>query len=264
MNKRMTQVGAALAAALLCVVLTGASFAEDAPAAPATPPAAQNDEQPATEKAAPATQNDEQAPAEKTPAPASDEQAATETAPAAQNDEQATADTKQKNAKKDWMTKAAAPATNDDSDIRVAEVSICRKIESRTPVGTSEIFAPQVGELFCYTDVRDAGMGQRIFHRWYVGDELVSEIPMDVQGSRWRCWSVKSIAPQWNGPCHVEVVTESGEQIASATFSIDQTGMPASMEPDTMEPATEQPQETPSPDTTEPAPSGSDEDGASG
>lgn len=107
-----------------------------------------------------------------------------------------------------------------NSDIRVAEVRICEKIDSRTPVGSHDSFAADVNNLYCFTDVRDAGASQRIFHRWYVGDELVCEVPMDVQGSRWRCWSEKTIWPKWSGPCRVEVVTEEGEQIAQASFTL--------------------------------------------
>jgi Protein of unknown function (DUF2914) len=117
----------------------------------------------------------------------------------------------------------AAPAT----DIRVEEVAVCRKIEERAPVAPKDSFASNVENLYCFTDVRDAGTPQRIFHRWYVGDTLVSEIPMEVQGTRWRCWSEKTIAPGWTGPCHVEIVTEAGDVIGQTSFSLVASATPS-------------------------------------
>jgi len=112
--------------------------------------------------------------------------------------------------------------------MQVTTVAICREVEERQPVMAGDTFASGVDNLYCFTEIRNAGQPQQIYHRWYVGDELVCEVPMHVQGPRWRCWSEKTIADSWEGPCHVEIVTESGERIGETSFAlVDQPEMSA-------------------------------------
>ena len=115
----------------------------------------------------------------------------------------------------------SASAAKPSGDLRLAEVTICRKVsEDRTPVDSGTSFGSQVGSLFCFTDVRDAGSSHQIYHRWYVEDELVSEVVMDVKGPRWRCWSEKEILRGWAGDCRVEIATEDGGILGGAEFQL--------------------------------------------
>lgn len=125
---------------------------------------------------------------------------------------------------------APAPDREAASDIRVAEVAVCRKVVERNPVEPGGSFPSGVGRLFCFTDVRDAGPSELIYHRWYLGDELVSEVPMEVRGPRWRCWSEKTILPGWSGSARVEIVTEEGEVLAEESFVLAAASPSASEE----------------------------------
>jgi hypothetical protein len=55
---------------------------------------------------------------------------------------------------------------------------------------------------------------------------MVREIPITVKMSPYRCWSVKSIQPDWSGACRVDVVSEGGDVLGSKTFTLT-SGAPA-------------------------------------
>ncbi|MBZ0269456.1 DUF2914 domain-containing protein, partial [bacterium] len=106
----------------------------------------------------------------------------------------------------------------------LARLAVCEDVQERAPVGESERFPSSVGRLWCFTKVVGADAPARIFHRWYVGDRLVDEIPITVKGSSWRCWSNKGIQANWDGPCRVEILTEAGDVLGSRSFVL--TGTP--------------------------------------
>lgn len=112
------------------------------------------------------------------------------------------------------MDEPAAPAA------KLEQLAVCTSVEERKPVGEAEAFPSDVGKLWCFTWVAGAEPPMQIYHRWFVGDRLVNEIPINVRGERWRCWSTKTILPSWSGPCHVEVVTESGDILGTQEFTL--------------------------------------------
>lgn len=112
---------------------------------------------------------------------------------------------------------AAQPAA--EATLTLTRIAVCESVEDREPVGEAESFTG-VQRLFCFTRVEGADTPTRVFHRWYVGDEMVNEIPINVKASHWRCWSQKSIQPGWSGQCHVEVVTEAGDVLGTKNFTL--------------------------------------------
>jgi len=98
---------------------------------------------------------------------------------------------------------------------------ICTSVdEDRVPVGEGDRFPGDVGRLWCFTKVVGADPPTRIFHRWYIGDRLMDEIPIPVNGTSWRCWSNKGVLPEWSGPGRVEVLTEAGEVLGTREFTL--------------------------------------------
>lgn len=130
-------------------------------------------------------------------------------------------------------------AAMNHAPMQLAEVAICRKVEDREPVAAGSSFGNGVENLYCFTDIRNAGDSQQIYHRWYINNELVCEVPMRVEGPRWRCWSEKTIAAGWQGDCHVEIVNEAGERIGETRFAL--TDEPAAAADWQNQPAVEQP-----------------------
>jgi hypothetical protein len=118
---------------------------------------------------------------------------------------------------------AAEPADAPEAPagIHVTRVAICTQVEERAPVGEAETFPSDVGHLYCFSEIDRADPPEQIFHRWFVGDRLVNEIPITVRASHWRCWSKKTISAKWTGACRVEVVTEAGDELAVAEFTLE-------------------------------------------
>ena len=131
--------------------------------------------------------------------------------------------------------KSAAAAS---ASMELAAVAVCKDVQGRSPVGDASTFSSDVGSLFCFTDVRNGENGSQVYHRWYVGDQMVNEIPVNVNGPRWRCWTKKTILSSWNGDCKVEIVNEEGDVLGTADFMLV-----ASAEP--TEEAAEKPAEDP-------------------
>ena len=105
--------------------------------------------------------------------------------------------------------------------VSVARIAVCTDVQDREPIGEAESFASDVGYLFCFTAVECTNPPVQVFHRWFMGDELVAEIPVSAKGTSWRCWSRKTIPGTWSGSGRVEVLTEAGDRLESASFSIE-------------------------------------------
>lgn len=105
-----------------------------------------------------------------------------------------------------------------DTAASLARLAICTSVEERTPIGESDSFPADIGKLWCFSKVVNADAPTTVFHRWYVGDTLVNEIPINVGGASWRCWSEKTILSNWSGTCRVEIVTEEGEVLGTKEF----------------------------------------------
>ena len=126
---------------------------------------------------------------------------------------------------------AAATPTSGPARLSADPVVICRDVKDRAPVSPAESFGSDVGALYCFCKVTGSD-STRVYHRWYVGDKMVFEFPIPVLGSSWRCWSRKTVAPSWDGECRVDVVTESGDVIGSAKFTLTKApAAPAAAKP---------------------------------
>lgn len=110
---------------------------------------------------------------------------------------------------------AAAPAGAPE----VARIVLCRDVQEREPVDAGTSFPADVDKLVCFTLVEN-GEGKTVYHRWYVGDRMVLELPIAVGASHWRCWSRKTIDPSWSGAARVDIATEAGDVIASQDFTL--------------------------------------------
>lgn len=115
---------------------------------------------------------------------------------------------------------AVAKEAKSEAAVSLSRLAVCTDVEDRTPVGEADSFASDVGKLYCFTWVEATNSPTQLYHRWYIGDDLVNEIPIDVKARRWRCWSTKTIRPAWNGPCRVEIVTEEGDVVGTQEFTL--------------------------------------------
>jgi hypothetical protein len=109
----------------------------------------------------------------------------------------------------------------EEAGLVIVRMAICRGVENRSPVGADTTFPRDVGRLYCFTEVKGAQEPTPVFHRWFFGDRLAVEIPIQVKGPRWRCWTRKRIPAGGEEAGRVEVATEEGDILATAEFRLE-------------------------------------------
>jgi len=99
----------------------------------------------------------------------------------------------------------------------VEKAVVATGVENREPVGVAKEFDASVGQVYCWTRVISATVPTTIKHVWYVDNQKVFEIPLDIKYPRTRTWSSKTIKP---GNWRVDVTDESGTVLTSVSFTV--------------------------------------------
>lgn len=92
---------------------------------------------------------------------------------------------------------------------QVARAQFTTAIENREPVDKVAVLSRPADEIFFFTDLRDL-QGHTVVHRWRYRGEVVSQVPFEVGGPRWRVFSKKVLEPDEIGEWSVTVVDETG------------------------------------------------------
>jgi hypothetical protein len=121
----------------------------------------------------------------------------------------------------------ASSSGQTETKMEIARILLCEGIENREPVNESVDFSPDVSTIFCFTEIQNIGNPTTITHRWYHGDKLMANVPLIVEGDRFRTWSSKSIAPQTVGEWKVEIANEAEEILGEITFRVSAVEAPA-------------------------------------
>jgi hypothetical protein len=108
---------------------------------------------------------------------------------------------------------AATPAPEGS----VARAQFTTAIEDREPVDQVLVIAPPVEEVFFFTDLRHLD-GRAVLHRWEYEGQVVSQVPFQVQGPRWRVFSKKRLEMDQFGEWSVTVVDQSGWPLHTELF----------------------------------------------
>ncbi len=127
----------------------------------------------------------------------------------------AAADSAAKSAPKAAQQKPVPPSPGPPS---VALARFTTAIENREPVDAVSFLSNDQTEIFFYTDLRNLNQ-KTVVHRWEYNGDVQAEVRFPVQSDRWRVWSSKKLVPEWLGDWQVSVVTESGEVLATETFT---------------------------------------------
>jgi hypothetical protein len=99
-------------------------------------------------------------------------------------------------------------------------VVIARGVQERNPVGVGNIFAGDVGQLFCHSLILGAEGETTIHHVWYWNAQKMADVPLTIRSPRFRTRSSKKILPHWTGPWRVEVVSSDGEVLEMTEFVV--------------------------------------------
>jgi hypothetical protein len=100
------------------------------------------------------------------------------------------------------------------------EAQICTAIEDRMPVGSGDMFPPDVDTLFFWSRITGAQDSISIHHVWsYEGEEKLNfELP--VKSPPWRAWTYKTILPEWTGQWEAKIIGPDGTIMATIPFTV--------------------------------------------
>lgn len=93
-------------------------------------------------------------------------------------------------------------------------------VVEREPVPVSSPIPAEVGRLYYFTEIVDAGAATTVLHLWYWRNRNVSVVLLEVNGPRFRTWSYKTIPPAWTGEWRVEARTPDGTILSSKAFRV--------------------------------------------
>lgn len=135
------------------------------------------------------------------------------------------ASTKEKKAEseKSEEKKAVAPKKK-PSTVSVSDSTHIKRamftdaIVDREPGLNIDQLTTDVELVYFFTEVVDMA-GKEIKHQWIYKDEVVAEVPIQIGGPRWRCYSSKKLVPGWVGEWKVAVVDETGKKLHEDKFA---------------------------------------------
>ena len=110
---------------------------------------------------------------------------------------------------------------------RVVRDVLATAVVEREPVQVSSPIPAEVGRLYYFTEIVEAGSATTVLHLWYWRNRSVSVVLLEVNGPRFRTWSYKTIPPAWTGEWRVEARTPDGTILSSKAFHVepaDRTG----------------------------------------
>lgn len=111
----------------------------------------------------------------------------------------------------------AEDAAIPDPDWEVARAQFATAISNREPVDDVVLLALPVNEVYFFTDLRHL-QGRTVTHRWQFNGHVVSIVPFEVKGPRWRVFSRVEIEPDQLGEWSVTVIDESGWPLHTELF----------------------------------------------
>lgn len=103
------------------------------------------------------------------------------------------------------------------SPYQVEKIALGIGVESRELVGEATEFDVSAGRIYCWTKINSQIVPTTITHVWYADEEQAAEVPLNINYPSMRTWSSKAI---WTGKWRVEVVSETGEVLASTDFTV--------------------------------------------
>ena len=104
---------------------------------------------------------------------------------------------------------------------RVVRDVLATAVLDREPVQVPSPVPAEVGRLYYFTEVVEAGRPTTVLHLWYWRNRNVSVVLLEVNGPRFRTWSYKTIPPAWTGEWRVEARTPDGTILSSKAFLVE-------------------------------------------
>jgi hypothetical protein len=124
---------------------------------------------------------------------------------------------------------ALPPVDAIPSDLpQVAHATFTTEIADREPVDHITFVKNDLEKVFFFTDLRNL-KGQTVTHQWEFDGDVISSVPFDVDGNRWRVWSSKEMKSELVGEWKASVLTEDGVVIETRNFTYSETPAAATL-----------------------------------
>ena len=99
----------------------------------------------------------------------------------------------------------------------VARAQFTTKVVQREPTDQLEQLTTDYAEVSFFTEF--VGLeGHALVHRWEYGGRVISDVPFQIGGPRWRVYSTKTLAPEWIGEWTVSVLDSAGRVLDRRTL----------------------------------------------
>ena len=123
--------------------------------------------------------------------------------------------------KKSWISNSKSSSVN-LLPLKLLKIEIGDNVAARNIEGKSNIFTLDNSRVYCLTGIENRNeQSTIIYHKWYMGDSLESNIMINVGKSyNWRSWSYINIAEDRIGQWKVVVEDFSKNRIDSLQFTI--------------------------------------------
>lgn len=123
--------------------------------------------------------------------------------------------------KKSWISNSISSNAN-FLPLKLLKIEIGDNVAARNIEGKSNIFTLDNSRVYCLTGIENRNeQSTIIYHKWYMGDSLESNIMINVGKSyNWRSWSYINIAEDRIGQWKVVVEDFSKNRIDSLRFTI--------------------------------------------
>jgi hypothetical protein len=115
-------------------------------------------------------------------------------------------------------------ATGTASNVKVARAQFTTAIKNREPVDQVVLLGNDVPEVYYFTDLRHLN-GKTITHRWEFNGDVVKDIPLKVEGPRWRTQSRMLLDPKMLGKWTVLVLDQTGLVLKATMFEYVPAGL---------------------------------------
>ena len=91
-------------------------------------------------------------------------------------------------------------------------------VDNREPVlMVNSIDSSAYTAISFFTELNDLS-GHNVIHQWTYNGDVMFEKTFEVNGSRWRIWTSKTLIPTWTGAWTVNVLDDDRSVLASKSF----------------------------------------------
>ena len=111
----------------------------------------------------------------------------------------------------------AEESASPDSTWRVVRAQFTTSIDNREPVDQVVVLSPPSDQVFFFSEIRNM-QGRTVTHRWEFQGQVVSRVPFEVKGPRWRVYSKYRLEPDQFGEWSVTVIDQSGWPLYTELF----------------------------------------------